>query len=194
MDWSFLAWFVPLLIGSALTFGVHWLDNYFRDRRQGRLSEAEYERARQAEIRKAGQTHADEALTIITNLHSTIQAEAHNKSFGTWVSPDKTALDQLRNRGVRIPDATLRECIDDAANLISAPSLMAEATNYESMPLDYQIQAAFHLRSLLGAYVRGDKDHPAADLEWLQKHARAQEEEWEHREKEEERLALRSDD
>ena len=102
---------------------------------------------------------------------------------------------ELRDVGILIPDAIVREVIADAANFVTAASMVADGCGWELGPREIQVQAMIKLREVLGSFLRAEE----IDVEivgWFRRLAIGLKKEWKELERQmrEEAEAMRSDD
>lgn len=191
MDLSWLTWFVPLVLGAGLTFFFGWLDSTLKYRRQIKDASADRERAGVEQRRIEGREHAQQALELASRSRD--QLEGRTSEHGIAVSWDRDLIRQLQDVGILIPDATVRHAIHDAANLVTASTILADSQGWELPPRQIQITSMIRLRLVLGSYLRNDPLDAGA-LRWLTENADALEEEWNLVIERDRELALKIDD
>ncbi len=185
MEWSWLGWVVPLVVGAGLTFFFGWLDSTLRYRRQAADATAERNRQDAERRRIESRDHAQRALTLTSLVRDDIYAK-RQETERTWsmsVEWDEDLVRELRDVGILIPDPAVRQAIADATNLVTASSVLAEAEGWLDPPPTIQYHAMVALRVILGAYLRQDEPDESA-ISRLREKAVALGAEWERTEKE----------
>lgn len=184
IDFSWLGWLLPLVIGAALTFFFGWLDSTLKYRREKALR-AETSASETAERQRSeAREHALEALALTTSLRDQVMPKPRTigsePDFGevTGKSVDKDQLRRLADLGVLIPDALLRELIGSIGNLLTAASTAADACSWAETPNEIQLLAVNKLRNALGSYLRIE---PIAesDVAWFKERSQGLAELWE---------------
>lgn len=184
IDWKFLGWFVPLVVGAALTFAFGWLDSTLKARRESQAAAVERERELEDRKRQDAREHAFAALELASRIRDRVtpaprepgdtRDELYDLSGATW---DRDEIRKLRDLGVLIPDEVVREIIADATNFVTASSMVADGCGWEWTPRDIQVRAMVQLREVLGCYLRIEPiDSDTVD--WFRRLNKGLEAEW----------------
>lgn len=183
IDWNFLTWFVPLVVGAALTFTFGWLDSTIKYRRELRLRSVNEAQEIAERQRIEAREHAVVALTVASRIRDAVEPPpltlggAYDSSRDAAADWDADDVKELSDLGVLIPDPVVREIIASACNLVTAADSAAQACDYDESPREIQRSAMFRLRKILGAHLRIEAPD-AEDLAWMRGHAERQELMW----------------
>lgn len=91
---------------------------------------------------------------------------------------DADEVRHLRDVGILIPDATIREVIAIAANFVTAGTVAADGIGWRLSGREIQLGAMVRLRNLLGAYLRIEELDPET-VKWFRDLNEALQAEWE---------------
>lgn len=178
MDLSRFAWFVPLIVGAALTFFFGWLDSTLKDRRQVRRDVAADAKSKELRQRTDAKAHAQRALEVATELRDELYATPP-EPHGQPKPYDHEKQRTLANLGILLPEERLRDAVTDATNVLGGARSIADWEGWDETPSALQTSALTHLRNVLGAYIREDEQLPRADLDWLSARGDALRQSWE---------------